>query len=441
MTDRYRSFANSGVGRGLVKRLGLPQPAPLRRYTPGDPLVTGPVLLAGAGRAAGPARAVLTAAAVEVLPERGTAPTLAAIVYDATDLATPADLADVHAALHPAVRSLIPSGRVIVFSSPSESAPAAVATQQALEGFVRSLGKELGRGSTAQLVRVAPGAEGNLASTLRFLLSGRSAYVSGQVIDVGTGSAPIPADWNRPLAGRVALVTGAAGGIGAATARVLARDGAHVVCLDVPAAGDELAAVANGVSGEATQLDLTAADAAERICDLFAARHDGLDIVVHNAGVTRDRTLGRMGDAEWSQVIAVNLTAPERITQALLDEKLVRSGGRIIGVSSIAGLAGNRGQTNYAASKAGVIGLVRGWAPVLADRGITVNAVAPGVIDTAMTARMPPMLREAARRMNSLAQAGLPVDVAETIAWLAAPATGGVTGNVVRVCGQSLLGA
>jgi 3-oxoacyl-[acyl-carrier protein] reductase len=144
---------------------------------------------------------------------------------------------------------------------------------------------------------------------------------------------------------------------------------------------------------------------------------------------------------QWARVLAVNLAAPERITQALLDEKLLRTGGRVVGVASIAGIAGNRGQTNYAASKAGVIGLARAWAPLLAERGVTVNAVAPGVIETAMTAGMPPVVREAARRMNSLAQAGLPVDVAETVAWLAAPATGGVTGSVVRVCGQSLLGA
>ncbi|GAA1787946.1 3-oxoacyl-ACP reductase [Luedemannella flava] len=440
MTDRYRDFANSGFGRGLVKRLGLPQPATLRRYTPGDPLVTGPVLLTGAGRATQRVHDVLAGADVEVLTA-ATGARLSGIVYDATDLATPADLTALYAALHPTVRSLTPSGRVIVLGAPPDADPATAATRQALEGFVRSLGKELGRGGTAQLVRVAPGAEGNLASTLRFLLSGRSAYVSGQVIDVGPGSAPTPPDWARPLAGRVALVTGAARGIGEATARVLARDGARVVCLDIPAAGDDLAAVANAIAGEAVQVDLSAADAPERINDLLAARHDGVDIVVHNAGITRDRTLGRMTAEEWDRVIAVNLTAPERVTRALLDEKLLRTGGRVIGVASIAGIAGNRGQTNYAASKAGVIGLVRAWAPLLAGSGITVNAVAPGVIETAMTAAMPAMVREAARRMNSLAQAGLPVDVAETVAWLAAPASGGVTGTVVRVCGQSLVGA
>jgi 3-oxoacyl-[acyl-carrier protein] reductase len=119
----------------------------------------------------------------------------------------------------------------------------------------------------------------------------------------------------------------------------------------------------------------------------------------------------------------------------------VPDGGRLIGVASIAGIAGNRGQTNYATSKAGVIGLVQSMAPVLRGRGIAVNAVAPGFIETAMTARMPMMLRAAGRRMNSMTQGGLPVDVAETIAWFASPGSIGVTGNVVRVCGQSLLGA
>jgi 3-oxoacyl-[acyl-carrier protein] reductase len=143
----------------------------------------------------------------------------------------------------------------------------------------------------------------------------------------------------------------------------------------------------------------------------------------------------------WDSVLEVNLSSQERINDVLLDRELIRSGGRLIGVSSIAGIAGNRGQTNYATSKAGVIGLVHSMAPVLADRDITVNAVAPGFIETRLTARIPLMLREAGRRMNSLSQGGLPVDVAETIAWFASPASGGITGNVVRVCGQSLLGA
>ncbi len=146
----------------------------------------------------------------------------------------------------------------------------------------------------------------------------------------------------------------------------------------------------------------------------------------------------------WRSVVAVNLTAPERITQALLETKgALGADARIVCVSSISGIAGNAGQTNYATSKAGVIGLVDALAPVLAKRrgGATINAVAPGFIETQMTAEMPFAMREAGRRMNSLSQGGLPVDVAEAVAWFASPASGGVNGNVVRVCGQSLLGA
>ncbi|HEX2774255.1 MAG TPA: 3-oxoacyl-ACP reductase, partial [Micromonosporaceae bacterium] len=251
----------------------------------------------------------------------------------------------------------------------------------------------------------------------------------------------VPADWDRPLDGEVALVTGAARGIGADIARVLARDGAHVVALDMPASGDALSAVANEVRGTAVQLDLTTTDAPRRLADHVATRHGHLDIVVHNAGITRDKTLGRMDGGRWDAVMAVNLTSVERINDVLLDRGLVPDGGRLIGVSSVAGIAGNRGQTNYATSKAGVIGLVHSMAPALAPRGITLNAIAPGFIETRLTAQIPVVLREAGRRMNSMAQGGLPIDVAEAVAWLASPASGGITGNVVRVCGQSLLGA
>jgi 3-oxoacyl-[acyl-carrier protein] reductase len=148
-----------------------------------------------------------------------------------------------------------------------------------------------------------------------------------------------------------------------------------------------------------------------------------------------------MSEDEWDLVLAINLTAQERLNEALVDGGVLREGGRIVTVSSIGGIAGNRGQTNYGASKAGVIGIVETLAPVLAEKGQTINAVAPGFIETKMTAAMPLGTREAGRRMNSVAQGGQPVDVAETIAWLASPASGGVNGNVVRVCGQSLIGA
>jgi 3-oxoacyl-[acyl-carrier protein] reductase len=147
-----------------------------------------------------------------------------------------------------------------------------------------------------------------------------------------------------------------------------------------------------------------------------------------------------MSPEQWSQVIGVNLEAVVRTTDALLGGVL-RDGGRIVALSSIAGLAGNVGQTNYAASKAGVAGFVRSLAPRLAARGITTNAVAPGFIETRLTAAIPFTIREAARRMSSLGQGGLPQDVAEVVSFLASPASIGLTGQVLRVCGGSLVGA
>ncbi|MEU6203443.1 3-oxoacyl-ACP reductase [Micromonospora musae] len=449
MTDRYASFVQSAAGRALVKRIGLPDPPRLRRHRPGDPLLPGPVLLGAAadGRLADPVGELLAAAGVKLREPAAAAARFGALVYDATGITDSTGLRQLYDFFHPAARSVTPSGRVIVLGTPPAecATPREATAQRALEGLTRSIGKEFARGITAQLVHVTretdEGTRVSLEATLRFLLSGRSAYVSGQVIRVDTGTATAPVDWERPLDGQVVLVTGAARGIGAALTQVLARDGARVVALDVPAAGDALAEVANEVGGTAVQLDLTAPDAPTRLAEHLAGRYGRVDAVVHNAGITRDRTLGRMDADRWDQVIDVNLSSQERINDELLARELIPTGGRIISVSSIAGIAGNRGQTNYATSKAGVIGLVDSLAPALHGRGISVNAVAPGFIETRLTARIPLVIREAGRRMNSMAQGGLPVDVAETIGWLAWPASGAVNGNVVRVCGQSLLGA
>jgi 3-oxoacyl-[acyl-carrier protein] reductase len=453
VTDRYLHLANSPVGRRVTSRLGLPRPAELRRYTPGDPLLPGPALLTGigAGRLGEVVARVLDSAGVELHGVDDGTRRLAAIVADATGVETVADLTELHASLAPALKRLEPSGRLLVLGRPPLAArdPEQAAARQALDGLVRSVAKETRAGATANLVLVDDAAESALESTLRFFLSGRSAFVSGQVVEVargldgpaGAGGAGDSTDWLRPLADRVAVVTGAAQGIGAAIARVLARDGARVVCADLPAQGERLAAVANQVSGTSLQIDITAASAAERIADHATSRHGRLDVVVHNAGITRDRLLANMDAATWASVLSVNLEAQLRINDALLKSDVLGAGARIVCASSTSGIAGNRGQANYAASKAGIIGMVRAAAPDLAARGATINAVAPGFIETDMTAAMPIAVREVARRLNSLRQGGLPVDVAETIAWLAQEASAGVNGQVVRVCGQNLVGA
>jgi 3-oxoacyl-[acyl-carrier protein] reductase len=445
-TDRYQQLTQTPPGKFLRGRLGLPESTPLRRHEPGAPVLHGPALVGGApgGRLAKPLAAALRAASVKTIKSLDADDAqAAALIFDATGIARSEDLGAVHDFFSPTIARVQASGRLIVLGTPPERAADrrhAVA-QRALEGFTRSAAKELRHGATGQLVYVAPGAEGNLEGTLRFLLSGRSAYVSGQVIRIGAGASQTPGDWDRPLDGRVAAVTGASRGIGAAIAEVLARDGAHVVAIDVPAQGDALAEVANAVGGTALALDITAADAPATLAGHLAERHGRADIMVHNAGITRDKTLARMSRELWDAVLDVNLSAQERLNDALLDDGLIGEGGRVITVSSIGGIAGNRGQTNYGASKAGVIGIVDTLAPELAERGATINAVAPGFIETQMTAAMPLVTREGGRRMNSLAQGGLPIDVAETIAWFASPGSGRLNGNVVRVCGQSLIGA
>jgi len=431
-----------------VGRLGLPESTPLRRYEPGQPLLDGPALVGGVPehRLLTTVERVLQDANVTTLAaaaEDGASTPIAAAIFDASGITTSEDLHALRDFFSPLISRIAPSGRLLVLGTPPEHAADrrhAVA-QRALEGFVRSAAKELRHGATGQLVYVAPGAEEDLESTLRFLLSSKSAYVSGQVVRISSADWTAPADWDKPQAGRIAVVTGASRGIGAAIAETLARDGAHVVAVDIPAAGEALATVANAIGGSALALDITAADAPAALAAYLQERHGGVDVVVHNAGITRDRTLARMKPERWDAVLDVNLSAQERLNDALLLGDLIGEGGRIVTVSSIGGIAGNRGQTNYGASKAGVIGIVETLAPELAQRGATINAVAPGFIETQMTAAMPLFVREAGRRMSSLAQGGLPIDVAEAIAWFASPASGGVNGNVVRVCGQSLIGA
>ena len=464
MGDRYSDLVNSALGKTLATRLGLPRPTILRRYAVGQPLLVGPALVGGVGDAplltairrilASAEADVVTAQADSSESGRGSAdgPKLGAIVIDFSAARAVEDLESLRAVLAPSLRRLGPCARIVLVGAPPESLkdPAAAATQRALEGIIRSVAKELRGGATANLIYAEEGSGPTLESPLRFLLSSRSAYVDGQVVRVAVADVTAPADWSRPFDGQVVVVTGAARGIGASIVEVFARDGAHVICLDVPAAGDALAKVANRIGGTALQLDITSADAGERIAAHVAQRHGGkLDVLVHNAGITRDKLLANTDADRWGSVLGVNLLAQLAINEVLLDPDLEKGlgglvdGGRIVSVSSTSGIAGNRGQANYAASKAGVIGLVQALAasPQVAGRRITVNAVAPGFIETEMTARMPLATRELGRRINSLSQGGQPVDVAETIAWLAQGASSGLTGQVVRVCGQSLLGA
>ncbi|MGP9620539.1 3-oxoacyl-ACP reductase [Corynebacterium sp. AOP34-BR1-29] len=445
MSSSNKGLLDQVVNSGLAGKLGVPQGEPLRRYKKGEPALDGPVVIGGEGRLAAGIKPLL--ADDYQFVDAGTDAKRAALVFDATGITKPEELHQLFDFFNPQMRKLLPCARLVVIGTTPELVKDRDEhiVQRSLEGFTRSVAKELRRGATAQLVYTAPEASSDLSgleSTLRFLLSGKSAFVDGQVIRVTADASTAPESWDAPLAGKIAVVTGAARGIGADIAKVLGRDGAKVICVDIPAAGEGLTETANEVKGSSLPLDVTAADAAERIKTHAEERHGGkVDIIVHNAGVTRDKLLANMDEGRWNMVQNINLVAPVRITEGLLANGGFADGGRVVGVSSMAGISGNRGQTNYATTKAGVVGLVDSFSEELADKGITVNAVAPGFIETAMTDAMPFGTREVGRRLNSLAQGGHTVDVAETIAYFAGNASNAVTGNTVRVCGQNLLGA
>lgn len=478
MTDYLLELSKSPTAKDVIKGLGLPvpMPQPLERETgpyEAEPLagktvafhaspessllhpVSGVLLALGAELGVPANVAEVEEIAETAEGESGDLFELAAdtsepqrdfdgLVLDATTASSPEDLDRLYEFFHPRLRSMERCSRVVVIGRPpSEAEDAAQASAwRGLEGFTRSLAKELGRfGSTANLLNVEPAAEGRLSGPLGFLLSDRSAYVSAQPIDVqaGGGIHPDRARSSRMLEGSTAVVTGAAGGIGRAITEQLTQEGADVIGVDIPQ-HDRLQELETEFGARPFPLDITADDASDRLATV-ADEHDGVDLLVHNAGITRDRTLVNLARDAWRSTLAVNVEAPLQLTDRLLEEDLINDWGRIICMSSVAGVAGNVGQTNYATSKAGLIGAIDRYAEQLADRGITVNALAPGFIETQMTDEMPTVVREVARRMNALSQGGQPVDVANAVGFLATPGAQGVTGRVLRVCGAALVGA
>jgi 3-oxoacyl-[acyl-carrier protein] reductase len=443
MADALVEWGRKPWVRKAVGTLGLPLPLPQALPRAAGPVadrdLDGRVAVVGPSAAAD-LTALLAEAGATVTAVDGKSVDIVVVDVRGAQDSTALDAAAFFLQSH--LRRLAVGARVIVVADqPAEAATAsAAAAARSTVGFAKAVAKEIGRrGATANTILVGRDAAHWLAGPLRFLASARSAFVDGQIVTVQRPAAKQAAPvWARSLAGRVALVTGAARGIGEATARRLAAEGAQVLALDIAAVADELQALAADIGGTALVADITAADALERI-GAAADSVGGLHIVVNNAGITRDRTLANMQPEGWRQALAVNLDAALALSEGLAGR--LGSGGRIICLSSIAGIAGNFGQTNYATAKAGLIGAVSHLSAALAAKGITVNAVAPGFIETRMTAAVPFVTREAGRRLSALGQGGLPQDVAETITFLASPAAAGVSGLTLRVCGGSFLGA
>ena len=452
MSDRYGELVQSGLGKTVAKNLGLPTPIKLDRFEMGQPVVRGEVALGTVGdsnvnRSINETLNTLDAKITtsDGLDERLRDENVRfkVAIFDATNIKDADGLKAVYEFFHKIARHIKPSGRIVIIARPSCCTGTDIdfaLAQRAVLGFIKSLAKEFKKGISANVLYTEIGAEKHLDHALRFFMSAKSAYVSGQAVYIknnGDELSLVDFDETKPLKGKKILVTGASQGIGEAVAKVLARDGAELYCLDVPASLADLQKVAGNLGGHALPLDITQTDAGEQILKACGV----LDGVVHNAGVTRDKTLANMSADKWDLVLNVNLDAMGAINAYLFANDGLSESARIVCVSSISGIAGNLGQTNYAMSKAGVIGLVEATAKNLEGSARRINAVSPGFIETKMTHAMPFAIREAGRRMNSMSQGGEPVDVAETISWLLSPKASGLNGNVVRVCGQSVIGA
>lgn len=450
MTDRYIAFANSPVGRRLVGAVGLPSPLRLERWQAGRVRpVDGPLVIGGSGALAEavlPFAGKLTDAvfaAVEgqfELP-RWTAehsPRAKAVLFDASGLTRFEQLVALRDFFQPVLKGLDTCPKVVVLGRPRVSQGPGRRQRATQPGrfhplpgqgnpsrrqravAVRRQGR---RGPTGRRTALLPLAEERLR--LRPGDPSCRQQRPGPRLEQAAGRPARTGHRRRPRHWRGHRGNPGARRRGSGAAR--------------RSAGQEaLEGLAARLGGRAVALDICAADAGQQLVD---ALPEGVDIVVHNAGITRDKTLAKMSSDFWNSVINVNLNAPQVLTQALLDGGKLHDNGRVVLLASISGIAGNLGQSNYAVSKAGLIGLAQAWAPALGKRGITINAVAPGFIETQMTAAIPLTIREAGRRMNSMSQGGLPQDVAETVAWFAQPSSGAVSGQVLRVCGQSLLGA
>ncbi|MCL6635408.1 MAG: 3-oxoacyl-ACP reductase FabG [Peptococcaceae bacterium] len=244
------------------------------------------------------------------------------------------------------------------------------------------------------------------------------------------------------LQGKVAVITGGARGIGAAAARLFAGEGAAVAVADFDAAAaEDLCREIAGAGGRASffRVDVAGRESVLAMVDGVVAEFGRIDVLVNNAGITRDAMLAKMTPEQWEQVLAVNLTGVFNCTQAVAAVMVRQGSGRIINTASVVGVYGNIGQTNYAATKAGVIGMTRTWAKELGRKGITVNAVAPGFIITDMTAAVPQKVLEMMREKTPLGRLGTPEDVARAYLFLASDDAAYINGAVLPVDGGLVL--
>lgn len=433
------------VTNKVFSLLGFPKPVPLKRYNGHNNLPNNVLVLSVAQQHNSTIHQLLTKLELKLLVNEDhklTEKSVESVVIDATDYQDETSYQTIYELTRHNLKYLNTNTRIVLITRAESLNIEENTFSQALIGFGKSLAKEVGRkGCTVNIIAINkeqitedPNA---LIGPLSFLLSAKSTFVSGQVFSINNDNTAIEPIINKQ---KVAVVTGAGQGIGAAIAEKLSEDGYLIIGIDIEPMKAVLTSSMAKIKGETFILDVSDTSAGEQLVQL-AQKYNGFDVIVHNAGITRDKTLRKMSEQWWQQTLDINLLSVMRINKALLNCNSINSGGRIVCLSSMNGIAGQGGQTNYACSKAGIIGYVASISAELSTRSITINAVAPGFIETEMTRKMPFMPREMGRRMSALNQGGLPIDVAETIAFFAHDNAYAISGQTIRVCGLNIIGA
>ncbi|CAM9395528.1 unnamed protein product [Ectocarpus fasciculatus] len=376
-----------------------------------------------------------------------------ALVCDVRGIRSTENLTLLQSALQGPISKMPRNGRIVMIANDTslllgrEQAVAA-ASAAAVQGFVKSMAKEVaGKGITANTLMASEDLDSRqgLSGPLLYFLSKRSSFVTGQTLKLSNNNqfraSENPGE-SFSVRGKRVVLTGASRGIGAYTAKLFSAEGADLLLVDHPSMEKTLSGFAATLGCKSVSLDVADAGspAALKSSILKAFGDHHMDVVVHNAGITRDKSYKKMSAEGFKDVIDVNLSSIIRMDDMLFSD-CFKAGSRAVYLSSISGIAGTFGQTNYGCSKAGVVGYVASLGASVQSHGIGVNAVAPGFIETEMTGKIPLLTRNVGRHMNALLQGGFPVDVAEAILFLSTPAAAGVNGNTLRVCGNHLLGA
>ncbi len=368
--------------------------------------------------------------------------TIDGLVLSCVGMQTIEDLEDLYTSIKNTVSKIKANGRIVIVSKEDKTSVTTFTIQKSIDAFSRALSKEIGgkKGITVNQLKIT-NEEVTASAVVNasiFFLSDKSSFITGQVVDVSNANTDTLTSIEGLLQGKIAIVTGGARGIGAAAARVLHREGATVIIVDVPQAADDAQALAAELNGDSYLLDISQATAAKELQQYVIEKYGKLDVLVNNAGITRDKTIAKMNIDQWRSVLNVNLKAVIQLTEIFIENGFSKD-AKVVSLSSISGISGNVGQTNYSLTKAGVIGFSQALAAT--NKNIFANAVAPGFIETKMTENLPFFIKEGGRRLSTLKQGGKPEDVAELIGFLASPLSNGINGQCVRVCGGNMIGA